>query len=422
MTFVRPLLTGRTLAFVGLLAFAVNLRTAVTGLSSLVPIVRESYELDTFAVSLIGSLAPFTFALSGLVAPHISRKLGLTVTVLVSLGLLVVGHGLRAISANWQILALGTLVALIGTGLGNVIMPPLVKKYFPDRIGLMTALYLTIVTLSAALPPFINVVVAHTFDWRTAMAEWSITATLAAIPWVMLVGKSHREHQDHQAQALATRRDQPHNLGLRGALRTSPTAVAIAYLFAASSIAGYAIYTWLPSILIQGSNVDITQAGALLSLYSLLGTPFALVTPAIAQRLGRRVNWLIAGATSLFAIGFWGLWIAPVGLALFWVCVLGVGAMVFPISMALVNLRTETHFMSLRLSGYVQSIGYLAAAVAPLLMGFSYDLTGSWGLALFGVGAVLFLATLSGIVLKRGRTVEQELAPDSQPASTARWD
>lgn len=410
MTFVRPLFTGRTLAFVGLLAFAVNLRTAVTGLSSLVPIVRETYELDTFAVSLIGSLAPLTFALAGIVTPRISRTLGLTVTVLVALGLLVIGHGVRAISPNWQVLAVGTLLALIGTGLGNVIMPPLVKKYFPDRIGLMTALYLTIVTLSAALPPFINVVVAHTFDWRTAMAEWSLTATLAALPWIFLVSRSRHEHQDHEAQALAAHHDLSQNVGLRGALRRSPTAVAIAYLFAASSIAGYAIYTWLPSILIQASHVDITQAGALLSFYSLLGTPFALVTPIIAQRLGTRVNWLITGAASVFALGFWGLWIAPEGLALFWVSVLGIGAMVFPISMALVNLRTETQFMSLRLSGFVQSIGYLAAAVAPLLMGFSYDLTGSWGLALFGVGAVLFLATLSGFVLKRDRSVEQDLS------------
>jgi CP family cyanate transporter-like MFS transporter len=410
VTFVRPLFAGRTLAFVGLLLFAVNLRTAVTGLSSLVPIVRETYELDTFAVSLIGSLAPLTFALAGIVTPAISRKLGLTTNVLVAIGLLIGGHAVRATSANWQILALGTLVALVGTGLGNVIMPPLVKKYFPDRIGLMTALYLTIITLSAALPPFINVIVAQSFDWRSAMAEWSVTATLAAIPWVMLFARSRKEHEEHEAQALASRHDMPQQVGMAGALYRSPTAVAIAFLFSASSIAGYAVYTWLPSILISTSRVDIAQAGALLSFYSLLGTPFALVTPIIAQRLGARVNWLITGAAITFALGFWGLWIAPEGLALFWVSVLGVGAMVFPISMALVNLRTESQFMSLRLSGYVQSIGYLAAALAPPLMGLSFDATGSWNLALFSVGAVLFLATTSGFVLKRNRSIEQELA------------
>ena len=40
--------------------------------------------------------------------------------------------------------------------MGNVLLPPAVKKYFPDRIGLMTALYMTLMSVSATVPALIG--------------------------------------------------------------------------------------------------------------------------------------------------------------------------------------------------------------------------------------------------------------------------
>ena len=65
---IKPL-HGRVLALVGLLLVALNLRTAVSSLSPIIPFIREDLELSTLAVSFLGMLPPLGFALSGLLGP-----------------------------------------------------------------------------------------------------------------------------------------------------------------------------------------------------------------------------------------------------------------------------------------------------------------------------------------------------------------
>ena len=52
-------------------------------------------------------------------------------------------------------------VALAGMGVGNVLLPPLVKRYFPDRIGLVTAVYSTALAVSTMVPALLAVPVAR---------------------------------------------------------------------------------------------------------------------------------------------------------------------------------------------------------------------------------------------------------------------
>ena len=51
----------------------------------------------------------------------------------------------------WAGLAAST-VALLGMGIGNVILPPLVKRYFPDRVGPVSSLYITVLQVGTILP------------------------------------------------------------------------------------------------------------------------------------------------------------------------------------------------------------------------------------------------------------------------------
>ena len=65
---------------------------------------------------------------------------------------MVVGHLVRALAGDYLALFAGSVLVLLGMGVGNVLLPPLVKRYFPDRIGLVTAAYVTILTLGATSP------------------------------------------------------------------------------------------------------------------------------------------------------------------------------------------------------------------------------------------------------------------------------
>ena len=68
-------------------------------------------------------------------------------------------------------------------------------------------------------------------------------------------------------------------------------------------------------------------------------------------------------------------------------------------AMALLGLHTRDGEDASRLSGLAQSVGYLIAAVGPVLLGKIYDLWGSWTLPLGILAAIaLALTAMSRIV------------------------
>lgn len=420
----KPLLAGRLLAFTGLVLFAYNLRTAVTGLSPLIPIVRETYGIDTFAVALLGSLAPICFAIASFTAPAISRRLGLTVTVISAIGLILLGHALRTVSGDWMVLAIGTLIALFGTGVGNIIMPPLVKKYFPDRIGLMTSIYMTVIVLSATIPPLIAVPVSDVIGWRGALGQWMLVAILGITPWLFIRRRDtahaaalRQARADEKAAARAAGEPEPITAALPAHqplnLVKSPTAWAVGIVFAVSSITGYAMFAWMPAILVDVSGVNLAQAGALLAIFAALGGPFAIVIPVITQHL-KHVDRLIHVATACFIVGYGGLLFFPTFQPWIWAVIIGSGPLLFPLAVVLINLRTESQAASLQLSGFAQAIAYVSASLAPPLMGLAYELTGGWTIVIIGLAVVSTTASFAAFIVKRGHTVEQELYASSQ--------
>lgn len=404
MTSNRPLIAGRALVFIAILVFAFTLRTGVTSLSPLIPLVRESFALDTFAVALIGALAPSCFALASLTTPHIARRIGLTLAVLTSLGLSIAGHLVRSASDSWMMLAAGSMIALFGGGMGNVVLPPLVKKYFPDRIGAMTSLYVSILITSATVTSFIAVPVASATSWRVSLASWGVFALMVAIPWVTLLQKE-RTSRDEVLPAMAGTGNP--SVPTASLFRSS-TAWAVGVVLAVGAFASYALFAWLPVIVVDIAHVDLAQAGILMAIFTLVGIPPALFIPVLAQRT-QRIDLIIHAGSALFLAGFAGLIFFPLSTPWLWVGILGLAPLAFPLALALINLRTESHPMSLRLSGFAQTISYLCAAVAPILVAVTYELSGGWTIALATLAILSTAGSFAAVVIRRGTTVEHDL-------------
>lgn len=140
----------------------------------------------------------------------------------------------------------------------------------------------------------------------------------------------------------------------------------------------------------------------------VLGIPLAVLVP-LARRYPRLTLPLIglAGACSL--VGWAGVLIAPALAPLVWATLIGLGPINFPLAMYLVNVRSRTEDTTVVLSGFVQGLAYLLAALAALGLGLLHDLTHSWSTTLVLLVACSVVVVPGVIVLARGRVVDDEL-------------
>jgi MFS transporter, CP family, cyanate transporter len=385
-----------------MLLVALNVRTAVSSLSPIIPFIRDDFELSNLAVSFLGMLPPLGFALSGLIAPIITRRIGLEAALLTLLATIALGSVIRAVSGDWSLLSVGTMLALVGMGMGNVLLPVVVRKYFPDRIGSMTALYLVIVSIGAFSPPLIAVPVAEAAGWRVSLGQWAVVALIASIPWLFAL-RQNKVEEPVVTQALTIPISVRHVK-----IWKSPTAMAMVVIWAVSALNGYAIFAWLPQILMDESGSTPAEAGILLALYAAMGIPAALSMPVLAVRYPNQAP-LIYLSGILFFVGYGGLIFLPGFWSWAWVLLAGLGPILFPLNLALFNIRTRSQETLLRISGFAQGFGYLAAATGPLVIGVLHELTGTWTSSLWFLFLTAIPAMLAGRVIARQKTIDEEL-------------
>lgn len=402
-----PLWAGRTAALLGILLVALNLRTVVAALSPILDLVSHDISLSPVVIGIIGAAPPLMFALAGLITPRLSRLLGLELLLLLAVAAMVLGQLIRALSPNSTLLVSSTALALLGAGVGNVLLPPLVKRYFPDRMTQVTSLYAVLIAFSTSLPALAAVPIATAFGWRASLGVWVALALVAVVPWVVASRARAR------VLRLARESEDPDSVesepALEATLFRSPLAWAIMFTFCVSSINVYAAFAWLPSLLVESAHVNRGVAGELLALYAIVGFPSALLVPAIASRL-KNVGTLIYFATGCLVLSDVGLLALPARATVLWVVLGGLGALLFPLSLLLINKRTRTHTGSVALSGFVQGVGYIIAAGSPLAFGLLHQATGGWAASLVFLLVVTLVAIPSGIILTRPRFLEDDLS------------
>jgi CP family cyanate transporter-like MFS transporter len=400
-----PLWAGRTAALLGILLVALNLRTVVAALSPILNLVERDIPLSPIVIGIIGAAPPLMFALAGLITPRLSRWLGLERLLLIAVGITALGQLARALAPGSAVLALSTALALLGAGMGNVLLPPLVKRYFPDRLTQVTTLYAVLISFSTALPALAAVPVATALGWRVSLSVWFVVALTAIVPWIV----ASRARTRAVARALDSADVVEQEPALEATLFRSPVAWAIMITFSISSFNVYAGFAWLPSLLVQTAHVSRAGAGSLVALYAITGFPGALLVPAIAARM-KNVGILIYVAVAFLLIGDSGLLLIPAIATALWVTLAGLGAFLFPLALLLINQRTRTHVGSVALSGFVQGVGYIIAAASPLLFGILHQVSGHWTLSIVMLAVVTLAAIPAAIILTRHRYLEDDLS------------
>ncbi len=400
---------GRLGALFGILIMALSLRPAVSVVPPLLSELTGELGFDAGTTGLLAMLPPLLFAVFGLLTPVLIRTFGLEKSLLAAIGLAVLGQLARAATGEvWPFLGF-TAVIMAGYGIGNVVLPPLVKKYFPDRVGLLTAGYVTLLSVGTAISPQLAVPVAGSANWRISIGMWASVSLLVLLPWITQF-VTDRRSANSIAQAAAAASGQAPLRPTRAIeevkLRPwrSPVAWGLAIFLAGNSAQTYVYFTWLPPYLsVQG--LDVAAAGSALAYFAILGLPVSLLVPFWVPRMK---NPLVA--ISIFAM-FWamghlGLYFSPLEGTWIWVTFAGLGQGTFTTALLMVNLRSRTTHGSSVLSGFSQGLGYAGAGIAPLFFGTIHDATGSWTASFIMLGVCLAVMMVGAVMINAKRYIE----------------
>lgn len=340
---------------------------------------------------------PVAFALAGMVTPAIERRLGLERSVLIAAVTAAAMLALRAAAVDaWSLLG-ATAGVFAAVGVANVLIPTVVKKYFPERIGLMTTVYSTAMAVATFTPPLVAVPLADAVGWRGSFVTWAVVALAAVAPWIALSLRARASRRD----AL----DEPRAAVLSRIVRV-PQTWALVITFGVNSSVAYAMFAWMPPLLIDVAGVDAAEAGGLLALFSFMGLPVSLLVPLLVARLGRTTPFYVVAVAGGLA-GVIGLLVAPAAATVLWVVLIGIPPLMFPLALVLFGLRTRSHETTVALSGFVQSVGYGFAALMPLAIGVTHEFTGGWTAGLALIGVALLLVVPAAIIMVRRESIEE---------------
>lgn len=378
--------------FIGILLIGASLRAPITSVGIALPSIKETLNLSNTSVSLITIIPLLSFAVISLFAAKISHKFGLERTVFGALILICIGIALRAITGvSW--LYVGTVLIGVGIAFGNVLTPGIIKMNFPLRIGIMTGYYTVVMNIFGSASSYVTAPLVKHFNYNIAISLIGIVTFIGIIIWSFQLNK----HETVNSSQTTT------NINVW----KSPLSWQITLLMGGQSMIFYSLINWLPEFLLS-HGTPINKAGIYLSILQLAIIPLTFVTPIFAEKMKNQV--LITFVTGLlFVLGILTLMLQP-NWAFLGIILIGIASgLAFGLVNTFFGLRTENGLTAAKLSGMSQSIGYLFAAIGPLLFGILHDATNSWNTS-FGILLVTsIIIMIIGSRAGRNITIEQTL-------------
>ncbi|GAA2992838.1 hypothetical protein GCM10020229_01660 [Kitasatospora albolonga] len=364
-----------------------------------------------------------------------------------ALALLTAGQLLRGLPATAALFA-GTALAGAGIAVGNVLLPAVVKQRFPGRTGPATGLAMAAMSGTAALAAALAVPLARTTGPHAALALWAVPSLAAALLWrrgheaagpprgrgepraaegsdlSAGYGRSPARESPYPARGSCSSAARGSSRPRGAALLREPLALAVAGFLGLVSLMFYVLTAWLPTLM-RDQGHGAAEAGAMLSVFLLVGIPLGFAAPVLAARLPDQ-RPLAAAVSAATALGLAGLLLAPQA-AWLWVVLLGVANGIgFPLSVTLLGLRTPDPATAARLSGLAQTAGYGLAALGPLTVGLLHTATGGWTAPLLLLLALVLPEAALGLAASRRGLLTlrtSRTAPGSGSARSAwsRW-
>nr|WP_028270863.1 MFS transporter [Arthrobacter sp. UNC362MFTsu5.1] len=368
----------RGLVYLGvcLVLIGLNLRTVFSSFAAVLPEIRSDAGLPGWAVVVLTTVPVTLLGVFAPLAPVLARRFGAERVLLGAMAVLTAGLLLRPFelpgAGHLPALLAGTAACGAAIALCNVLLPGLVKRDFPHRLGLMGGLYTTAICASAALGAgFTYPVFAASGEWTAALWFWALPAAVVLVLFLPLAVR--QRHPRHQAVADGVN------------VWRSAVAWQVTIFMVLQAMMSFSVFAWLAPIL-RERGVDGGTAGLIVSASIVLQMLGSLFAPALAARFGdqRAINTVVALMTGGgFALSIFG----PLDFIWVWTGLLGLGqGSLTAVALTMIMLRTRDGHTAAHLSGMMQGVGYGLGSTGTLMVGQLHQGTGS-----FAAAGVLFL-------------------------------
>lgn len=386
------------IVILGIILVATNLRAPITAVGPLLGQIQVETGLSASMLGFLTSLPVFAFAFFSLWASKLAAQYGIERVLFYSMVLLTGGILLRSTSGVPALFA-GTIILGMAIAIGNVLLPSLVKRDFPRRIGFMTGLYSTSMTLFAGLASGLSIPLAVTFNWgwRGALGCWALLSVVTCLIWFK--GRKGNPHQ-HEKVAI--------NQQVRFAsLLRSGLAWHVTLFMGFQSLGFYTIIFWLTEML-HSKGIALSTAGWLIFMMQVVSMFSMFIAPILATKRPTQHGLVLLTSLCLLC-GYAALFGKGLLVAIIAIVFIGTGqGASLGIALAFFGLRSTNAEQAAALSGMAQSFGYFIAALGPIIFGFLHDWTGSWSWPLIFLILSTVVMLLAGLGSARDRFVPSE--------------
>jgi CP family cyanate transporter-like MFS transporter len=357
-----------------------------------VPLLHADLHLTETDIGWLSSLPPMLFSLAAVPGAILIARFGILPALVVGLLLNAAGSAARAAWPDATALYASTVVMAAGVSIMQPSLPPLVRSWFPERIGFATAVYtnglLIGETLAVALTiPLVLPLVDN--SWRMNFVVWTVpvlaTAVLVTVAAFFLRGAGN-------ATATARRRWWPD--------WRQPLIWRLGLILGSVNAMYFVTNAFLPDYVTAAGRSDLI--GASLTAINLCQLPASFVMLGLAGRLVKqpwayRVTGGLAVGSVIGMMTMPGVWIV------FWAGVLGfVTAVTLILALALPSVLGAPDDVH-RTSAGMFTISYSIAMALSILGGWLWDLTHSPLAGFAPVAACgIVIVLLSSTVLRAG--------------------
>lgn len=377
---------------VGILLLAVNLRAPFTGLAPVLAFIQKDFSLSTAAVGFLSSLPLFAFAAFSPICSVVARRLGLERTIVGALVLVALGIALRSSGSVWLMYS-GTAVIGIGIAFGNVLLPSLIKRDFPGSVASLTGAYALTMGIGGAIGSALIIPLTDVYGWQTALATFILLPCIALAVWAPRRRVSHNSTVVPRVQPIPSKN-----------IWRSMLAWQVTLFMGFNAMIFYIAVSWLPTILID-QGLSPARAGSMHGVLQLATAIPGLVLATVIRRMPDQRPAAVS-VSLMSAVSLLGLIFLP-SLAVVWAALLGFGSGASMIlGLTFIGLRTRSAEQAGALSGMSQSIGYLMAAVGPMVLGAIRDWQQGWSVALLIAAGVALFGAWVGLLAGRNRHIE----------------